>query len=344
MHSNSPLRALLRADPSVRRVVAAWRRLTGGAPVRDDHRRTLIACSGGADSSALALALASASDQCVLAHIVHDMRPAADSQADQAATARLASALSLPFVSLPVRCAHLSGNLEANARTLRYQALATLAHDHGCPFIATGHQADDQLETLLMRLIRGGSLRAMAGIRDRRACHQATLIRPMLEQTRLDSERICGLAQWPFVQDQTNADVTRTRSRLRHQVVPLLQELRPDAARQASSVASSLASASVVIDDAVANVLRTASQSAGGLMFDRNELRALRPAIVAALVAAVHRRLCEQRRGSQHRRAEIHAAVDSIRGDAPAPRTLHVGGLVVHVAHATVTFSPASNV
>jgi tRNA(Ile)-lysidine synthase len=324
-------------------VIASWRRLTGGTPVRDDHRRTLIACSGGADSCALAFALASASDQCVIAHIVHDIRPAAESHGDQAATARLAAALSLPFVSLPVRCTHLRGNLEANARTVRYQALATLAQEHGCPFIATGHQADDQLETLLMRLIRGGSLRALAGIRDRRPCQQATLVRPMLEQTRLDSERICGLAQWPFIQDLTNADTTRTRAKLRQQVLPLLRQLRPDAARQAACVASSLASASIVIDDAVGNVLRTASSSPAGLTFNRNDLRALRPAIVAALVTTLHGRVCEKHLGSQPRRSEIHAAVDSIRGDAPAPRTLHVGGLVVSVAHATVTFSPASN-
>ena len=343
MQSNSQLRGILRADPSVRRVIASWRRLTGGTPVRDDHRRTLIACSGGADSCALALALASASDQCVIAHIVHDIRPAAESQGDQAATARLAAALSLPFVSLPVRCTHLRGNLEANARTVRYQALATLAQEHGCPFIATGHQADDQLETLLMRLIRGGSLRAMAGIRDRRPCHEATLVRPMLDQTRLDSERICGLAQWPFVQDQTNADTSRTRAKLRQQVLPRLRELRPDAARQASSVGSSLASACIVIDDAVGNVLRTASVSAAGMAFNRNELRALRPAIVAALITAVHGRVFPEQPGAQPRRSEIQAAVDSIRGDAPAPRTLNVGGLRVSVTHAIVTFNPASN-
>ncbi|MCX5688637.1 MAG: tRNA lysidine(34) synthetase TilS [Planctomycetota bacterium] len=342
MQPNSQLRGILRADPSVRRVVASWRRLTCGAPVRDEHRRTLIACSGGADSSALAIALASASSQCVLAHIVHDIRPQAQSHADEASTARLAAALCLPFVCLPIRCAQLRGNLEANARTLRYQALATLAREHGCPFIATGHQADDQLETMLMRLIRGGSLRALAGIRNRRPCHDATLIRPMLHETRADSERICGLAQWTFVDDLTNADTTRTRAKLRHQVLPLLRALRPDASKQASSVAASLAGISIVIDDAIGNLLRTASQSSAGLTFDRNELRALRPAIVAELFAAVHGRECAPHL-PQPRRAEILAAVESIRGDTPAPRTLHVGALVVNVAHATVTVSSASN-
>jgi tRNA(Ile)-lysidine synthase len=158
-----------RRDRTVRTVSRAWRELTGGLTRgRDSQRRTLIACSGGADSSGLAIALASAVSkprmQFVVAHVVHDMRAEDEALADRDATKGLAARLGLEFVESRVRLRGLSGNAEAVARRLRYAALKQLAEDHGCGFIATAHQADDQLETMLMKLIRGAGPRGLAGV------------------------------------------------------------------------------------------------------------------------------------------------------------------------------------
>src|SRR5262249_13089156 len=149
-----------RTDPTVRAITRSWRSLTGGTSRGHDRaRRTLIACSGGGDSCGLALALAAAisnpADLLVIAHLVHDMRPESEPLAHRDAPRDLASALGLPFVERSIRVKTAGGNAEAVARRLRYQALAQLASEHGCPFIATAHHAQDQLETMLMALIRG---------------------------------------------------------------------------------------------------------------------------------------------------------------------------------------------
>jgi len=88
----------LSRDAGVRRIVRAWRALTGGRGVRDVDRRTLIACSGGVDSSALVLALATATEHLVVAHVVHDMRGAEDALADRDAARVLAERVGLGFV------------------------------------------------------------------------------------------------------------------------------------------------------------------------------------------------------------------------------------------------------
>lgn len=220
-------------------VIRRWRVLSGGGRVRDPDRRTLIACSAGADSSALALCLAAAGSNLVVAHILHDLRPALDATADLEAARSLASGLSLPFVSASVSCKSKGGNLEAVARRERYTALVGLAREHACPFIATAHHADDQLETLLMRLIRGSGPRGLSGIAPkRRLAPGVTLIRPMLDITRADAEAICRDAGVPWATDATNTDRTRLRAALRHDIVPVLRRIAPSIASTAGRVAA----------------------------------------------------------------------------------------------------------
>jgi len=281
------------------------------------------------------MALAAASSHIVLAHVIHDLRPSEQSLADEAMAAELAARLAVPFVSTPIHCAQLSGNAEQNARRLRYAALARLAAEHRCPFIATGHQGDDQLETLLMRLIGGGSLSSLAGIRAQRACHGSTLVRPMLEVVRADSERICSLAGWRFADDHTNRETHRTRAKLRHDVVPLLRQIREDAARQSAIVARAIGAASIVLDDLATELYSRGTPCPGGISFLRNDLRAVRSAVACELVVLV----CGRLGGGTCRRADVVSAVDAIRGDYPGPRFLLVGSMTVSIAHAQVSFS-----
>ncbi|MFO0836716.1 MAG: tRNA lysidine(34) synthetase TilS [Phycisphaerales bacterium] len=220
-------------------VIRRWRALSGGGRVRDPDRRTLIACSAGADSSALALCLAAAGKNLVVAHILHDVRPGPDAVADLEAARSLASGLSLPFASASVSCRSKGGNVEAVARRERYAALIALAREHACPFIATAHHADDQLETLLMRLIRGSGPRGLSGIAPkRRLAPGITLIRPMLGIMRADAEAICRDAGVSWATDATNNDRTRLRAALRHDIVPVLRRIAPSIATTAGRVAA----------------------------------------------------------------------------------------------------------
>ncbi len=245
-------------------VVRRWRSLSGGTRVRDPDRRTLIACSAGADSSALALCLAAAGSNLVIAHVLHDLRTQDLATADLDLARSLAAGLSLPFVSACVSCRTQPGNLEAIARRERYAALVALAREHACPFIATAHHADDQLETLLMRLARGAGPRGLAGIAPkRRLAPGVTLIRPMLEITRADAEAICRGAGVSCATDVTNSDRTRLRAAIRHDVIPPLRAIAPSIAATAGRIASVQRGIARDLDRVAKELLLRASESAG---------------------------------------------------------------------------------
>ena len=341
VNGSPSIRAALRGDAAVRAIVRSWRLLTGGRPVRDVQRRTLIACSAGVDSSALAIAIAAASRDVVLGHVVHDMREASVARADADAAADLADRLGVPFVRCAIAVAALPGNLEHNARVGRYRALARLASAQECPFVATGHHADDQLETMLMRLIRGGSLKALAGVRERRPCHGVTLLRPMLGVTRADCERICTIAGWRWAVDATNDDRTRTRARLRADVLPVLRGLRPAAALRAASLATLVESAALAIEDLAAEVVsRAVARPDGSVVLGLNELRALRAAVLVEVIVALHARLCRDLPAQARRkirRADLDHAAAAIARDASDTRHLEVGDLLLRIGVHDVT-------
>ncbi|MFK7789287.1 MAG: tRNA lysidine(34) synthetase TilS, partial [Phycisphaeraceae bacterium] len=150
--------------PLVRSVARALRERCDVEP----SSAIVVACSGGADSVALLRALAMLAPRrkwqlrVIVGHINHHLRNEADD--DAAFVEALAGVLSLPFARRDIRPADLPGNLEANARDLRYQSLAEIAKEHGASLIATAHHADDQLETLLMRMLRGSSVAGLRGI------------------------------------------------------------------------------------------------------------------------------------------------------------------------------------
>lgn len=235
----------------MREIARRWRARTGGRSTRDPDRRTLLACSGGADSSALVLALASASPDLLVGHVVHDMRPPAEARADADAVADLARRVGLPHAEGAVHAREAGGNLEAQSRRLRYLRLEEMARQHRCRFIATAHHADDQLETLLMRLMRGAGPRGLIGVAPRRGAGVAgvAIVRPMLGVSRADAEEICAAAGWRWVLDPTNADPGRLRSALRERVIPVLQELAPGVERRASRSADLLRDAAGAVWD-----------------------------------------------------------------------------------------------
>lgn len=259
----------LRCMSAVRSIARAWRRL---AP-----QRTLLACSGGADSCALVLALAAAapanerSARLVVAHIIHDLRPLEQARADADLARQLAEFVGVPFVSAEVHPARLATemvagqasseprrNLEALARRERYAALVDLARAHSCDAIATAHHAGDQAETVLMRLLRGTGIDGLRAIHPQRALvaplvarpndpnptpSPLRLIRPMLGVLRADAEAICNAAAWQWGTDHTNMDTSRTRAWIRHDVLPMLEARSPGASRRLASMAAHAQSA-----------------------------------------------------------------------------------------------------
>ncbi len=328
--------------PVAASIIASWRRLTGGRLVPDDDRRTLISASGGADSTALALALAPTGRLAGLAHIVHDMRPRAEALADRDAVRELAESLGIPFFEARVRVTLAKGNIEAAARRLRYAALERIARRERIVVIATGHHADDQLETILMRLMRGTGVRGLRGVSPRRRLASgAVLIRPCLTVTRADCEALCECAGVGWCTDGTNADTRLTRAALRARVLPVLRELWPGGSTRAASLATDARELDRHVRRLSSALLRSATVATAPLTLDRKCLReadrviaaeVLRLAAEATLDGAGHDRL------SRAGLTRLLAAIGDDRGNT---RVLAWGKLAITLSRDALTLSKA---
>jgi len=185
-------------------------------PARD---RVLVAVSGGPDSLALLLlSHALLGDRCLAATVDHGLRPEA---ADEAAwVADLCAARGIDHAvlrgPLPERAGH-TANLSARARALRYELLQAHADAVGATQIATAHHADDQVETLIMRLNRGAGVGGLAGVRAR----SGRVIRPLLGWRRAELGAIVAAAGIVAVDDPSNVSDRFDRARLRKQLAAI---------------------------------------------------------------------------------------------------------------------------
>lgn len=325
-----------------RAVVAEWRRLTGGQGVRDSDRPTLVACSAGVDSSALAIALSGCRPNPVVGHVVHDLRDRAAAFADRDAAAALAQRLGLRFAAaeVPVRAA--GGNLEAAARRGRYRALADLARDHGCRFVATAHHADDQLETVLMRLIRGSGPRGLGGIRPVRSLGDVSVVRPMLAMAREDAVRICADTGWSWREDASNRDESYLRNAVRARVIPEIKSVRTDAAERAAVTARVCSIAADAIEREARLTLNAATRDAGdgGLRLARADLASAPLAVVCEVLRMVlrdHGGAGMDLAGWRVLEPTARAILDERR----EPRSFRVGSIVLGVTAHDVRIDPA---
>ncbi len=253
----------------------------------------VVACSGGADSLALLLALhalcgrAGAAIPAVrlhVAHLDHGLRGAA-SAADAAFVAEWCAAAGIPFtlglVSDNER-AGWRGSVEAAARTARYRFLRAVAAEVGADRIALGHTLDDQAETVLLHLLRGSGLDGLTGMRPL----SGDIIRPLLGLRRAATEAYCAERSVTPRDDPSNADPRFTRNRIRHELLPLLEtyqpEIRPTLARNAEVMAHDADYLNAAAEAAWATTVHATAAEA--VTLDRAALRRLHPAIRARVL------------------------------------------------------------
>lgn len=199
-------------------------------------REGLILCalSGGRDSVALLHFLKEHGFVVAAAHFDHHLRP--DSGKDAEFCRELCKEWDVPFYFGEGDVAAMAGNTEANARHARYAFLEETAEAAGAARIATAHNADDNLETVLLHLTRGCGLNGLTGIQPRRG----KIVRPMLQTPRAAVDEYVAAHSLPFVEDASNADVSYARNRIRHQVLPVLRSINPKVAEAAGRMTDTL--------------------------------------------------------------------------------------------------------
>lgn len=173
-----------------------------------------LAVSGGPDSLALLLlAYAALPSGIAVASVDHGLRP--EAAGEVALVEKIASERGIPFTALPVTVT--AGNLQARARAARYAALAAWAQASGAAAVATAHHADDQAETLFMRLNRGSGLAGLAGVRPVSQIDdsEVTLLRPLLGWRKSELAAVVADSGIVPVNDPTNSNKEFERVRVR---------------------------------------------------------------------------------------------------------------------------------
>jgi len=192
----------------------------------------LVAVSGGADSTALLLAMKAAigsEGDLIVAHLDHSVRQG--SRRDLKKVVELCGKLGLVVVTGQLNPSELEsyrrlyGSLEAGMRVLRYRFLLKTAEKKGVKWIVTGHTADDQAETVLFRITRRMDWRSLGGIPGRRSL----ILRPLIDVSRTATRSYCEVMGISPIMDPSNYDETYARNRIRNRILPgLISGFNPD--------------------------------------------------------------------------------------------------------------------
>lgn len=223
----------------------------------------LVACSGGADSVALAAAAAFEGPKLAVSvggvSVDHQLRTGSDEHARLAAKTMAELGLD-PVEVAPVEVPAHGGGPEAAARVARYEALDGVADRVGATAVLLGHTRDDQAETVLLGLARGSGGRSLAGMRAR----VGRFRRPFLGLSRATTQRACAAQQLAAWQDPHNDDPRFARVRVRNVVLPVLEaELGPGIAAALARSARLLSDDADLLDSLAEDLLNRAATASG---------------------------------------------------------------------------------
>ncbi|WP_020620857.1 tRNA lysidine(34) synthetase TilS [Paenibacillus daejeonensis] len=273
--------------------------------------RILVAVSGGPDSVALLHILSQLAERerflLTAAHIHHGLRQASDQEAE--AVQQLCQSLSIACeyerLDVPAHKQRSGLSTQLAARELRYRFLHETAERIGASRIALGHHADDQAETVLMRVLRGTGLSGLAGMKMRRSDHGVELIRPLLAMPKSKLIEYCEVQGLIYSEDASNTDRHYLRNALRLDVMPQLQTYNPEL-REALCRLGEMASQE---DDLLQSQTeqcykRLVRPEKDGLSMDRQDLLGLHVALQRRLIKLILYYLSPERDSTSYERVE----------------------------------------
>jgi tRNA(Ile)-lysidine synthase len=315
----------MRLNQFARLLLAEWRRLK--LPTSDET--VVVAVSGGADSTALLLAIEELKNHhnlyigvCV-AHLDHRLRQS--SSKDAKWVANLSGKLGFRSVIGRAKVAEdaltNSDNLEQAARKARYAFLERTAKRISSSYVLTGHTMDDQAETVLLRLMRGSAgpgLGGMEAVRTLDKNSSIKLVRPLLWARRTETEDYCRLRRVPFLSDEMNDDLSFARVKVRKQLLPLMQSFNNRIVEAISRTASQLREdGAVLFSDSDALLQRAAVSNEEGGGQRETKTPSLDVKVLVSAPSALRRRALRQwlsnARGNTRRLEMVHlSAVEKL--------------------------------
>ena len=268
--------------------------------IAHDPRPLVVGVSGGPDSLCLLYALDHLREKLGLslhvAHLNHCLR-SQGSEEDAEYVSQLAQQMGIPHSigreDVRARPSSHSGSLEEKAREARYEFLANVAEETKAQGVAVAHTADDQVETVLLHLLRGSGMAGLRGMQSVRPFptstgEQVMLFRPLLDIARCDTEAYCQAQGLTPRVDPSNRSTDLLRNRIRWELLPYLREYNPNITASLQHLAVAASRDMEFIEGEVeriwTSVVRT---SPGGLRIDSEKFRKLSPSLRRHLVRRV---------------------------------------------------------
>ena len=224
--------------------------------------KIVVATSTGVDSMVLLTQLQAlvAPERLVVAHVNHHLRAQSDREA---AFLRDYCARRGLLLRVADWQDHPHQGIEAAARAFRYRFFAAVMKETGAKLLLTAHHANDQAETVLMKLVRGGDLRQLVGLRERRPFAGGELVRPLLAVPKAQLVASARDGGMTWFEDATNADQSITRNRYRHRYLPELAAENPQLVGDLGELAAQLGDLLAASDDLLAPLLRQLTTPTG---------------------------------------------------------------------------------
>jgi tRNA(Ile)-lysidine synthase len=331
------MRRTPRVSQFARLLLVEWHKLR----LPTANETVVVGVSGGADSTALLLALnelrsaSKLSTNICVAHLDHKLR--STSAKDARWVSALAAKLGYECVIGRSKVAEIArannDNLEQAARQARYAFLERTAKRKSAKYVLTAHTMDDQAETVLMRLMRGSAgagLGGMEAMRPLATSGSIKLVRPLLWARRHDTESYCRFRKVEYLVDETNSDPALSRVRVRQQLLPLMQSFNNRIVEALSRTAAQLREDRAVLFKGADELLQRALASDGD---EEGETKAppLNVKLLANEPPALRRRALRQwlseARGSTRRLEMVHLlAVEKLLEGNAGGRTVELPG------------------
>ena len=271
----------------------------------------LVGFSGGADSRALLELLICSGAEVYAAHVNHGIR-GDEAIRDREFCRAVAEQHNIRFfcidADVPTEARECRESIETAARRVRYDFFMKIMRENGIPLLATAHNADDNLETLLFNIARGSSANGLCGIPSVRDffelddTRKAKIIRPLLNCSKRDILRFCEENGYEYVTDSTNSDTEYSRNRIRHNIVPQLEKLFPSPQRAASRLCADMREDCDFINSCAEDFCRSADER----RVEVSELARLHTAVLRRVLVMLFGRVSDATLESVHLNAVIN--------------------------------------
>ncbi len=332
------------ADPIIRDVTQKIVNTINEHCLMEERSSILVAFSGGADSVCLLDVLNRIKKankfKIYAAHLNHGIR-GAEADTDQKFAEDFCQKIGVRCFSkkadIPT-IARKNGQTEEEAgRNARYEFFEQICEENNIDAVATAHNRNDQAETVLMRVIRGSGLSGLRGIKYRR---EDRVIRPLLDVTRREIEEYCNAAGLEYITDSTNADDSYTRNRVRHKLLPMLEDdFNPNVVNALANLALNLDQDTEFIDGYSERLYERLKAPSPGGRYKALHIESLKTvksgSIVSRLILLCARDTMEV--GYSLEKRHIDAVLKIISGEGTAEEL--PGGLTVRERYGWLEFS-----